>query len=127
MVMFAYSIGPIDYGWEHLPLVENVMARMYHDHLKNVVRFGEDIEHANPADIVVAFVKARELARKIGWEGDFRDDATPRVFWVPNEQDFKFDYGFVWKQDNNGQTFVISPVRMMHLEKHLTSHDMIVG
>jgi hypothetical protein len=34
----------------------------------------------------------------------------PVVFWVPVEDSFR--YGFVFKQDNNGSTFVVSPVPM---------------
>jgi hypothetical protein len=30
--------------------------------------------------------------------------------WLP--YDTEFAYGFVWKQDNNGTTFVASPVPM---------------
>ena len=53
------------------------------------------------------FDSARKLARVRGWEGDYRAGNEPRVFWLPAESEFL--YGFVWKQDNNGTIFVVSP------------------
>jgi hypothetical protein len=34
--------------------------------------------------------------------------------WLPNESEFK--HGFVLKQDNNGETYVVSPVELPWLE-----------
>jgi hypothetical protein len=55
---------------------------------------------------------SKELATENGWEGDFRGSAY--VFWIPDEHNMR--YGFVWKQDNNGTTFVVSPVPLPHLK-----------
>jgi hypothetical protein len=100
----AYSIIPIDFRWELLPSVEEVAARMAEDKAVGLIhglesnigeldRFFSDLQHAHT------------LARDQGWEGDYSD--RPRVLWLPDQG--TFSYGFVWKQANNGSTFVILP------------------
>lgn len=63
-------------------------------------------------DFLRAWESAKEAASAEGWEGDFRHQ--PVVFWVPMST--TFEYGFAFKQDNNGDTFVLSPVAMPWLE-----------
>ena len=58
---------------------------------------------------------AKDAAFAAGWEGGFREE--PRVFLVPDECDFLI--GFVIKQDNNGTTYVMSPVEMPHLKEYV--------
>lgn len=53
------------------------------------------------------------LARKLGWEGDVRGKDCAK-FLIPDEMGFA--EGFIWKQDNNGTCFVISPIPLPHLE-----------
>ena len=108
----AYSIPPIDLGWERLQTVEEVAANMAEEKASGIVydqpsffdleKFFADVE------------QARVLARRVGWDGDYRD--RPRVFWLPDEDDFS--YGFVWKQDNNGTTYVITPHPLPWLDAH---------
>ena len=58
---------------------------------------------------------AKKAARLIGWEGDIRDG--PYVFGLPGgTHGTNMKVGFVWKQENNGQTFVASPFRLPWLE-----------
>jgi hypothetical protein len=47
------------------------------------------------------------LAERHGWEGDFSFPA--RVLWLLEEGSNAFAYAFVWKQDHNGTTYVVSP------------------
>jgi hypothetical protein len=44
---------------------------------------------------------------------DWRQE--PSVFWIPMEDGFA--PGFVIKEDNNGTTYVISPVSLPHLDR----------
>lgn len=60
------------------------------------------------------FKHAQQLAGEKGWEGDFRGDA--HVFMLPTENEFT--YGFAWKQENNGTTYIVSPVAFPHLKEH---------
>lgn len=50
------------------------------------------------------------------WEGDIRNKEI-YVFAVPDEMETSI--GLVWKQDNNGTTFIISPVELPHLKKYM--------
>lgn len=68
-------------------------------------------------DFMVHWEHAKGMAHKCGWEGDFFE--KPRVFWLPDPDNGKFTYGFVIKQENNGTTFVISPVYLHNLRESL--------
>ncbi|GHC38546.1 hypothetical protein GCM10007291_45190 [Gemmobacter nanjingensis] len=103
MAFTAYSLAPIDFGWEHCPTVAEYTAMLKADD----VMYGPEVVEQFYAD----FQTAKDLARDVGWEGDFRGDA--HVFLVPTEE--AFQYGFAWKQDNNGITFIVSPVKLPHL------------
>ncbi len=48
-------------------------------------------------------------AKETFWEGDIRSKDNVRVFGVPDGDGGTF-LGLVWKQDNNGSSFVASPV-----------------
>lgn len=51
------------------------------------------------------------------WEGDLSQE--PFVFFIPAPQKCSPCYGYVWKQNNNGQTFIASPIRLPWLESDL--------
>lgn len=107
--MFVYGIYPIDFGWENCPTVDDFAATLARREFSQPgYGYEGDFEAYK-----VAFEKAKELAATVGWEGDFRGPA--HVFFVPTEGSFK--YGFAWKQDNNGDTFVVSPVPLPHLNE----------
>lgn len=107
MALHVYQILPIDFGWEQCPTVEEYYAALAKEELHGHTRpealkqFKDD------------FRQAKELASDKGWEGDIRGDA--HVFMVPAEGEFI--YGFAWKQENNGTTYVVSPVEFPNLEK----------
>jgi hypothetical protein len=104
----TYEIGPIDMRWDHLGTVADKLAE-----LRNAEREGgAEALHIGPDEFASAWESAQEAASAAGWEGDFRQD--PVVFWVPDDTEFSF--GFVIKQDNNGTTYVVSPVELPHLE-----------
>ena len=102
----VYSVGPIDHGWENLKTVRQTLSEIMNSEDDFLEKY--DI----PTESIDSFLKrwesAKEAARRHGWEGDFRHE--PYVFWLPSEVDFV--YGFVFKQDNNGTTFVVSPQQL---------------
>ncbi|UYV14449.1 hypothetical protein [Porphyrobacter sp. ULC335] len=107
----AYYITPIDFGWEYLPSVHefaNRMAKLDVEIKLARQPYGE----ARLDKFLADFAKAQELADEVGWEGDFRGD--PCVFCLPIENEIV--YGFVWKQENNGDTLVITPEPMPWLD-----------
>lgn len=110
--MRAYGIIPIDFGWEYLPTVEDI-AHKFATNDATLKIEGVDYEPEMLPGFLERFALAKEAAIAEGWEGDFRGKA--RVFFLPGENDFH--YGFVWKQDNNGTTFVVSPHSLPWLDK----------
>ena len=66
-------------------------------------------------DLLRRFHALTEEAKKRfkSWEGDM---GIPSPFWIPTPEDNGgFSVGFVWKQGNNGTTFIVSPVELPHL------------
>lgn len=115
MTHFIYRIGPIDAGWDYLPTVEEVAKKVAIENIADAT--SKDPLHyesyENFDKFMDAFRSAKSIAKCTGWEGDYRLYEGPRVFFLPSES--TFEYGFVWKQDNNGSTFVISPIELPHL------------
>ena len=111
--MYAYHIAPIDFGWENLPTVADVARKLG---AETAAATAMKQRNAEPilevSEFLLAWQAARDRAYTVGWEGDFRGD--PVVFWLPVDDGFRF--GFAFKQENNGSTFVISPVPMPWLE-----------
>ena len=59
--------------------------------------------------------KAFALGHKVGWEGDIREG--PFIAGLPtNETGNDGHIMIAWKQDNNGDTFVVSPFKLPWLE-----------
>lgn len=109
----AYEVAPIDIGWTRLKTVRATAQELGCENVDAILN-GDAFGYETPdlATFAAAWRSAQEAARQVGWQGDFRHD--PVVFWVPGDTDF--DFGFVLKQDNNGTTYVISPVEMPHLQ-----------
>lgn len=104
MPQTAYYITPIDFGWEYLPSVQEFAERLAKVDVE--IKLGKQpYGEARLDRFVEHFSRAQELAATAGWEGDFRGD--PCVFCIPIENEIV--YGFVWKQDNNGDTLVVTP------------------
>lgn len=102
--MEMYIVEPIDFGWERLRTVAETIADMSKDKSNSIdeYRYDELLKFITLWQVSLVFIKDKH------WEGDFRDE--PRVFWIPHDN--KFLYGFVFKQENDGLTFIISPEPM---------------
>ncbi|MDF2784473.1 MAG: uncharacterized protein K0S95_1008 [Pantoea eucrina] len=113
MSWFTYAIAPIDWNWDFMDTVEQTVAKMAE---KSALDFPHGDEHrlSEVKQFINDWEQARNLAYAGMWEGDYRE--PPKVFWIPD--DHSFTYAFVWKQDNNGTTFIVSPVPLPHLEKY---------
>lgn len=101
--MFVYEISAIDNGWERLKSVQETLIDLFES-----TGWENEI-----SEFAKSWNKAKRLAKRQGWEGDFNGD--PVVFWIPGRE-IDMLYGFVFKQPTNGSTYVISPVRMSWLE-----------
>lgn len=112
MTQRAYYILPIDFGWDYLPSVDEFAEKLARSDLD--IKLGKELYREQRLDQFIAdFKEAQELARQVGWEGDFR--GGPSVFCIPVESEIV--YGFVWKQDNNGDTLVVSPEPLPWLDR----------
>lgn len=110
MTWHIYEIAPIDLGWEHLKTVRETAAILLQR--SETTSRENDIDASDLHVFLRSWESAKDAASDKGWEGDFRHE--PVVMWIPN--DTEFNYGFVFKQDNNGTTYVVSPVEMPWLE-----------
>lgn len=119
MSYYVYALPPVDHGWffaktvtevaEHLGAIE-AKAKAAGDH-------SYDSIYPTVNDFLRDWEQAQHAASKAGWEGDFRNTAEQIVFAIPVETDFQV--GFAFKQDNNGTTYVVSPVFLPHLSEYL--------
>jgi hypothetical protein len=108
---YIYDLQPIDDGWDLLPSVATVLYRLTTEEAEYPMS-GMD---GYISDVFwVDWQRARQEARRAGWEGDFAE--VPRVVFLPDPDLGEFAYGFAFKQRNNGTTFVASPKRLPWLE-----------
>ena len=114
--MYAYHLAPVDFGWELLPTLEEMAEKTarndaaYAHHDENMAADG-----GRTQELFESFKRAKEVAKEVLWEGDYRE--RPRVFLLPEEGGYEFRFGFVWKQDNNGSTFLVTPIRIQAYEE----------
>jgi hypothetical protein len=104
MKLFVYHVGPID-DWEGWTPVQQLVP-------EDGTKWTEWIYRD---DAVRRWAQAMQLARQIGWEGDVRGGFFgPDGPWVCPLPcgDCQNDYLIAWKQDNNGSTFIASPVAL---------------
>jgi len=106
--MFRYEIFPIDW----FPGTMSLFEYLNQESLK------EDGESLSLQERNLFFSRvlsnlASEMSKMETWEGDVNGSIS--VFSVPCEGNM--EVGFVWKQSNNGTTFVISPIKLPHLDE----------
>jgi hypothetical protein len=107
MAWFVYVMSPIDDRWDYLSTVEEIATKSAVEAARGKIRGYHNYGCVDPDDFAADFGSAQEIAAMHGWEGDFKQEA--RVFWLPEPDNLSFVYAFVWKQENNGMIFVVSP------------------
>lgn len=118
---FIYVIPPIDFGWEHLPTVEDTLKAIKRD---EEIRSngGELYDLAYRSEkFSKDWEQAVTIAKSMGMSSDFRQE--PSVLWMPSE--LQMEYGFVFKEDNNGTTYVVSHIEMPWLESISMTRDIL--
>lgn len=129
MLMHFYRISPIDYSWEMMPSVKdtatNYIARCNKE---------EGFKHPGCAldscaglnDLLELVLKiAKHPHFNIGWEGDFTEG--PKVFFLPvRYEETGLHAGFMWKQSNNGCTFVASPEELSYFDDLTDDHKLVM-
>lgn len=100
--LFCYRIGAID----------DFVGAMSRSELTRLLSVEDSEVLLECIDVIQAFEnKAMVEFRRLGWEGDLRQG--PFFFVVPVITGMAI--GIIYKQDNNGDTFVASPVALPHL------------
>ena len=102
-----YGLFPIDYGWDYLPLLSDIEVREGKNggvNCLNLNRAREMLIHATPC-----------LVKDMNWEGDFF--IPLRAILLPSG-DTDMEIALVWKQSNNGNSYVVSPKPLVWLEDY---------
>ncbi len=104
--MFKYEmVFPVDWFHGCIPLT---------DFLKNIIEdesIGQSAAISHIEKLINALTEGMNSMPM--WDGDIYEGVF--VFSIPDEIACKI--GFIWKQKNNGHTFVLSPVLLPHLEE----------
>lgn len=107
--LYCYAVGPVDFwpgAMTRKQLAESLVV--------------EGQTHISVSELLM---DAEHASRKIGWDGDHRQE--PRFFVLPDPENFTMALGFVIKQDNDGLCFVVSPFPLQHLHDDCTSHILM--
>lgn len=111
MLLYGYNFFVIDHNWEYLTPLDTFFRNILDKGLSSPQNYTNE-------ELMSATRKwhyAKKLADKIGWEGDFA--RGPYVFFLPNPKGFCIEYGFMFKQYNNGRTFIISPFELEYMDQ----------
>jgi hypothetical protein len=106
--MFAYAIAPIYWwpGWLSEGDFKKQLTAVFttRDAACALFQYEERLKVAH------------DLGQKVGWKGDMREG--PYIAGLPpSDSGGGGDYMIAWKQDNNGDTFIVSPYRIPWLEQ----------
>jgi hypothetical protein len=107
--VWVYKRYPIDFGWEFLRTLDECMT-IWEEWVQDAA--AHDTAPPTCWDVGALWAFAQEAALSVGWEGDVRGQA--RVMPLPVGD--SFEIAFAFKQENNGDTFIVSPVRLQYLE-----------
>lgn len=103
--MFVYETPPIDVFLGLTPIVQAIKDAQNEE--------GDDAVFCI-VSLVTAGVRAVSLAEESTWEGDIRGKQM-FIFAIPDPYSASTELGLIWKQDNNGTTFVCSRIEIPHL------------
>ncbi len=108
----VYVLPPIDFGWNMLLTVEDALSIIAKDEEESdMAEYGWDLSYTK-SQFNKDWDSAVSLAKKYGMSSEIRGE--PSVFWLPGN--ISFEYGFVFKEENNGTTYVVSPVGLSWLD-----------
>lgn len=119
--LYAYALSPLDFGWSRMPTMAQTIKTIMENDEEGV---GFDLWYVDEIQkLLNLYEQALIAAKVVGWEGDFRNGHEPRVLTLPYETDPV--YAFVWKQENNGDTFVVSQVPLTYLDQIAFSREVV--
>lgn len=106
--MFIYQTAPVDYFAGMLPIA--IAAENMWKELDEIEESGNEAVF-NLFKLAMDCSRAVSLAKSSYWEGDIRGHDL-YVFALPDPDATPPHLGLMWKQDNNGTTFICSPVAL---------------
>ena len=115
--MCVYSLSPIDdwRGWQKPEDLFRAAIDTSPD--ANPAGKDEPLGAFEPHRWARAWTSARAAARKLQWKGDIRPGGGPYITILPAAEPGGLPlFVIAWKQQDNGTTFVASPVRLSWLE-----------
>jgi hypothetical protein len=123
--MHVYMTGPIDL-WEKLRTVDeycgSILSIVNPFIEKDGGAYGDgEVNLEKFHHILQSLQEAMELAQKVGWDGDIREG--PFIFLLPDVEHGEMKFGFIWKQDNDGITFIASPFPLPWVTKASCRYD----
>jgi hypothetical protein len=104
--LYVYRINPMDFGWEAM-----LTADQYRGLIEKEISQYDDKAAPEFEDF---YTRSLDAAKKVGWEGDFRPGNEPHIASIPAEN--SSIPCLVWKQENDGMTFIAAKVPLAHLE-----------
>ena len=99
--LYCYEVGTLDWGWHHLQSVEKTVLDLFNNEWDGEVLLA----------MKAYWMQAQQLAGAQGYGLWRQGHEEPAVFWVPTK-DGGMVYGFIFKQDHAGDTFVVTPYEM---------------
>jgi len=105
-----YECPPIDHGWNIARTFKEVIANYNGCEIQIILDLMHDYSE------VIKIIEA-----VTSWEGDF--NIEPHLFALPNPNGYDFMHGFIWKQSNNGSTYIASPCYLWWIEGGSFSKD----
>lgn len=94
------------------------------DIFSGMKKFSDEVRHGKEASLITDLLKGYMYcayyllkAKGCSWEGDIRDDDI-YFFSIPDPDNARELFGYVWKQDNNGTTFICSPIQIKWLDAY---------
>lgn len=111
-MMYKYVTGPIDY-WDGLPTLKEYEMMLAREAITNLA-YQKELAFQPIVFLSEQFEQAKK--EMYCWEGDFL--AGPYVFLLPDPDSVTMQPGFIWKQRNNGTTFIVSPFDLPWLNEY---------
>jgi len=100
--MYIYDMGIIDYFYGMTRLKDYIKLCHDSDSIENFYPTKKEIK----LFLMKCFMHAK--AKKIGWAGDIRDDDCIAISSIPDTGYYVTHKFIAFKQDNDGQSFIIS-------------------
>lgn len=118
--MFYYETPPIDY-FAGMVTFDEFCAQIRREQ-QGCSLLGDEVDNYVIEDMINSLERTKKFFTcESSWEGDIV--AGPFVFTIPDPNSSSFKEGFVWKQDNNGMSFIASPCPIPWLKEHLIGND----